>query len=819
MKASLNLMKQYSSEGQWGLKVEELVAKVGAQLGAVEEVIDVRGKYDGILIVEIVEAAAHPNADKLNIYQISDGKRKVQVLSNDRTLQVGDKVGWLAPGTTVPETWGTAEPFVLGSREMRGEISHGMFSSGKELGLNDEDSCVIKLDTDAPAGTLLADAYHMDDVIIDIENKMFTHRPDCFGQLGVAREIAGIQGLPFESPEWYAHDVSHIKYQVAEPVDLTVENEIPELVPRYMAVVLDNIQIKPSPLWLQSFLMRVGVRPISNVVDITNYMMILTGQPLHAFDYDKITDGKIVVRHPRKTEEITLLDGRTLAPHAKSMLICDAHKPIAIGGMMGGANSEIDAKTTRVVLECANFDMYNIRRSSMTHGIFTDAVTRFSKGQSTEQCPAVMAEAMRMLIDLAEGQVASKIVDNYKKPHTNAMIRIDSEFVNDRLGSEFSAAQIALNLRNVEFKVEEHGEELLVTAPFWRTDIEIPEDIVEEVGRLVGFDKMPYELPTRATTAAAIEPMQLLKGAIRKTLASAGANELQTYSFVPAKLLTNVGQLPEVAYSIRNAISPELEHYRLSLTPSLLDKVHSNIKSGYKQFALFELNKIHVKGDMGCDDLPREYQTIGFVWADQAKPVGAPYYRAKRYLDLLLGSLGVEYVIEPVTADAPWEIARQVSAPFERKRSGAVLVGPNRQPAGYIGEYNSKARKALKLPDNSAGFELDLERLLETQQTVNYKTLLKFPSTEQDVCVKLATDVSYTQVAAVVRDALSSDARLRVEVTPIDIYQRDDQPESKQITVRIKLQHHDRTMTTQQVNTLLDGVVEQLASSLNAERV
>lgn len=821
MKISLNLMKLFTdSDAQWRLPLDQLLAKIGSQLGAVEEVIDLRDKYKGIKVVEIREAAPHPNAEKLSIYQAFDGHEYVQVVSGDTSLSVGDKVAWLAPGQIVPSSFGGDEPFVLEVRSLRGQMSHGMFASGKELDLNDDHEGVLKLDTKKPAGTLLADAYDLADVIIDIENKMFTHRPDCFGDLGVAREIAGIQGLPFISPDWY---VATPELPRAEHprIKVTVENAIPDLVPRYMAVALE-VAVGPSPLWLQSNLRKLGIRPINNVVDITNYIMATTGQPLHAFDYDAVSGGKdhatIVVRKPKKGEALTLLDGKIITPHPDAMLICDQKNPIALGGMMGGKSTEVTPQTKRIILESATFDMYAIRRSSMQHGVFTDAVTRFSKGQSPAQTAPSFVRAVEQLKVFAGGKVTSNIVDDYPKKHHNTPVAVTASFINDRLGSTFVPDVIATTLRNVEFGVEEHGDELLVTPPFWRTDIEIPEDIVEEVGRLCGFDTLEHTLPRRTTTAAWVSRTEQLKSRVRHALAAVGANELQTYSFVPQALLEAAGQQKAHAFRVRNALSPELQHYRLSLTPNLLEKVHPNIKAGFDRFALFEINKVHIKGDEDCDGLPREYQTLALVYANKKQESGAPFYVAKAYLDFLLNNLGLSYEVIPAAQPPQWEIGRQVFAPFEPKRSGFVLVGG--EFAGFIGEYSAKTRRSLKLPAIAAGFEIDLDRLKKhAQPGSQYQRLLKFPSTDQDVSLKVLTEVSYATVYQSVVDALSADARLRVGVTPRAIYQATDDSAHKTVTFRIVLQHHDRTLTTEEVNDLIDQVAHSAKAKAGAERI
>lgn len=818
MKISVNLMKDYSDASQWQISVKDMAKKIGRQLGEVEGYIDFNGKYDGVIVAQIISAREHPGADKLGIYQIDAGQIQTQVVAGDKTLKVGDKVAWISPGSIVPVTWGTDSPFEIGARQMRGEDSNGMFGSGKELDINDNHERVQVLDTDAPAGMPFAEAYNLvGDAIIDIENKMFTHRPDCFGNLGVAREIAGIQNLPFTSPDWYSLDVE-MPQPEGEQLPLSVKNHIPKLVPRYMAVVLDDVKISPSPLSLQMTLRKLGIKPINNVVDITNFIMALTAQPLHAFDYDKLEGAKIEVRHPSYGESLPLLDGRTITPPEKSMLICDAHKPIALGGMMGGANSEIDIKTKRVVLECANFDMYTIRRTSMLAGVFTDAVTRYSKGQSILQCTPIMAQAIVLLQKFAGARVASPVIDDYAEPVQIQPINTSASFINERLGGSFEPDYIATLLRNVECDVEQHGDQLIITPPFWRTDLEIPEDIVEEIGRLNGFDNLPHSLPRRSTQAAPLSEIDDLKHQIRGLMAQAGANELQTYSFVPQRLLQQVGQDKKRAYAIRNAISPELEHYRLSILPSLLEKVHPNVKAGYKEFGLFEINKSHLKSDESSQDLPHENQTIAFVFASNNKLPGAAYYQAKYFLDYLLAELGLQYKLELAENTPTSEFGRQVFAPFEPKRSAHVKVGDN-EFAGCVGEFRATVSKNLKLPKICAGFEIDVEKILQHKRSKKYQSLLRFPETSQDICLKVKNDLEFSSLLQMVRQSLEGDERLRIDLAPVDIYQKSGDESHKQITVKVTLQHHDRTLTTAEVNDMLDNLVNDISVKTWIERV
>ncbi len=304
----------------------------------------------------------------------------------------------------------------------------------------------------------------------------------------------------------------------------------------------------------------------------------------------------IVIRKPNKDEKLKLLNGKEIEPRKEAIMIATDKQLIGVGGVMGGSDTEVDENTKNIILECASFDMYSIRRTSMEHGLFTDAVTRFTKGQSSLQCGVVLAKIVDEIHQYADGKVASKMIDDKRNVKPLDPVKVNAHFINQRLGVDLSAADIKKLLENVEFKVDANNDELTISAPFWRTDIEIPEDIVEEVGRLYGYDKLPLDLPKRDLTPAAKDPSLALKSQIRAKLSKSGANEVLTYSFVHGDLLDKVGQDKKNAFQVANALSPDLQYYRLSLAPSLLEKVHPNIKAGYDEFALFELGKAHIAG-------------------------------------------------------------------------------------------------------------------------------------------------------------------------------------------------------------------------------
>lgn len=832
MKVSLNWIKEFLDFDLPA--VDEIVQKIGAQLGAVEEVVDLGNKYQGVVVVKVVECAKLEGSHHLNVCRIDDGgitpdvKRGddglVQVVCGAPNVRAGVFVAWLTPGSTVPSSYGSA-PFVLETRELRGVMSNGMLASPKELAVGDSHEGLLILDGDnLRPGASFSESYGLGDTIIDIENKMFTHRPDCFGQLGVAREVAAIAGRQFKSPAWYLKPETPDRGNSDVIKQVSVTNEIPELCPRYMVAAVEGVKIESSPVWLQTYLSRVGIRPINNIVDLTNYIMLLTGQPLHAFDFDKVAkngNAQLVVRQPHADEEITLLDGKTIKPRQQAILIATPDKAIALGGVMGGNNSEIDAGTTRILIECANFDMYNIRRTSMEHGIFTDAVARFNKGQSSWQCPAVLYKALDMTLQLCrEARLVGEVVDDHQPQQENQLIKVSDVFVNERLGLSLTPAEMAQLLKNAEFEVTVSDDLLSVKAPFWRTDIELREDIVEEVGRLYGYDKLPRELPRRDIMPAAKDAMLELKAKVRASLSSAGANEVLTYSFVHGKLLDNVTQSRDQAFKLSNALSPDLQYYRLHALPSLLDKVHLNIKAGYGEFALFELNKGHnlMHANDAEGGVPTEIEFLDFVYAAKSVKAGAPFYQARQYLDALAKDFGLSLEYKIVDSDPQVPVAD----PYDYERSAYVSVSGG-DFLGMVGEFKPSVTRQLKLPPYSAGFTIGPWQLLASTQKIAspYAELPRYPKIDQDITLQVPTKLAYGELAEFALNFLthSKPPHTGLTLCPLDIYQADSEAEQKRLTFRVNLASFQKTLRQAELGDLLDQLTAAAHDKFGAERI
>ena len=822
---SLNWLKKFTDID---VSVDELVELIGARLVEIEKVIDLGAKYKEILVVKVVKADKMDNSDHLSLTKIDDGhiidnierdeSGLIQVVCGATNIKAGQLVAWLPLGSIVPETYSQPEPFVLGTRKLQGVTSNGMIASARELDLSDEHDGILELQADVAPGTLFTEAFELDDILLDIENKSLTHRPDCFGIVGFAREVAGIEGKTFKTPKWLMRNLSDFDDKQTNEVTLNVAIDDSKLSNRYLAVVMSDVSgNKQSPLQAQTYLSRVGVRPINAIVDVTNYLMMLTGQPLHAFDYDKLValnDGKadIHVRAGRIKENLALLDGRTIELTPDDIVIASGETAIGLAGAMGGVSTAIDENTKNIIIESATFNLYNLRATQMRHGIFSEAITRFTKGQPAELAAPVLSAAIHLMEEWSGAKCISQVAEAYPDQDNETMVELTVTLINDVLGSAFTDKDIIKTLQNVGFVAEQTGSGIIrVTAPYWRADIHIAEDIIEEVGRLNGFDNIKLALPRRDFTAVRTDDFDDFRSDIRKILVRAGASEVLTYSFIHGNVLQKTGQNVDNSYRITNSISPDLQYYRQTLTPSLLELIHPNIKQGYDNFGLFEINKTHQKLDgLTSENVPVEVDMVSLIVANKNMLSGAPYYRAKRIFSYLCQSLGIEIAYKTISKD----LNDSVSAPFEYRRSAQIMDKKTGSIIGIVGEYKKSVAKSFKLPECVSGFEIKTRALFEATRASGYSPLSRYPAAERDICFQVKETVLYSQIIDAINVALEN-IKLEVVISPVDIYQL-DKITTKNITIRIKMIAQDHTLTSDEVNDVVKLITASAISKTQA---
>lgn len=819
---SRNWLKKYTNID---IDANQLADLIGSRLVEVESAEALADKYSGIYVAKVVSVKKLEDSDHLSVVMIDDSGKCVDVERNDRGLvqvvcgapnvREGLTVVWLPPGTTVPETY-KKDPFVLSSRPIRGVVSNGMLASAKELDLFDDHSGILELDESLNAGSDLSSALELDDFLFDIENKSLTHRPDTFGVIGFAREVSAIQGNKFESPEWLRQ--LDINYETKDSTKLpSIFIDDPDLSAQYAAVVLTGADSsRKSPLLIQSYLARIGLRPISAPVDVTNYLMMASAQPMHTFDYDKLvalSGGKpeIHVRLGRPGEKLLLLDDKEIEVTNEDIVISAGDIAIGLAGGMGCKNTAIDENTKNILLEVATFNLYRMRSTQMRHGIFSEAITRFTKGQPSAIGLPVLHEAVRLLGEWSGAEPVSEVVVAKGNQDENKPVWLEIDDINKILGTNMTVEEAASILERTEFTVKAEGQKLEVLAPFWRTDINIVEDVVEEVGRIAGYDSITPTLPRRQVKAVSPTDFDVFVNKIKQLMARAGANEVYTYSFVNGDNLDKNKLDKSNSYKIVNAISPELQYYRQSLTPGLLGLVHPNTKAGFEEFALFELNKVHQKSfGLSDEGLPNEKTMLAMVVSEQNKKDSSEFYRAKQILNFMLDMLGIKADFESII-----ESAEQIyTKPYEQKRSAIIYVSG--AAVGVVGEYKNSVRQANKLTGSLAGFELDVNELFNAYRPEysNYEPPTKYPSTERDICFKVDKSQTYGAIEFAIKQSINS-KEVRIYIEPVDIYMSEGSS-TKNITIKLRLEPTGRTLTGEETNEIVNKISNQVCTMCHA---
>lgn len=838
---SVNWLKKYL---QSDVDIDELTDLIGARLVEIESVTNLAEKYQSPVIVKVVECVAHPDSDHLHVCQIDDGgvvndaprndDGYIQVVCGAPNVRKGLMVAWLPPGSIVPESYGTSDEFSLSSRKLRGVMSHGMLASPRELDLWNEHEGIMEISGDiAKPGMKLCDYLQLDDYLLEVENKSLTHRPDCFGVIGFAREVAAIMGGSARIPDWFNNldgDITSDEVSVVPSVKIVDSS----LCSRYECIVLDNVDSSRNlPDDLRSLIGRVGVNSISAPVDITNYLMLESGQPLHAFDLDKVMEvsptgaADIVVRAAAKGETLELLDGRTINLDPADIVVAVGDQsnsvPIALAGAMGGMATEITRGTKRVLLESATFDLYHLRGTQFRHGVFSEAITRFTKGQPSPLTRPVLLQAVQMLKDYAGAKVISDIAEDYPLKPVKTEFEIPVARFTDVLGcyddsgkvSAYSSDMIVETLTNLQYSdVSVKNESVKAVAPWWRTDQHIAEDVIEDIGRVTGFDNIAPDSPLRRYVAAPYNQLYERQMWLRDRLCKAGGNEVMSYSFIHGDLLDSVHDDKSQAYRIVNAISPDLQYYRRDILPSLIERARDNLRAGYDNFMLFELGKVHRRGLMDDTEpnLPAELSEVAGIVVDKAKHADSAFYVVKKIVNYVL-NLGDE--LKYIRLDKYSGQLDSSTNVYEPLRSAVLLV--NDRYVGVVGELRSDVRQRFKLPEFVAGFSLMLGGLLPyIDRDIEYTPVSRYQGTSRDITYQVSNEVDYADVYNFTRRVLVDKLpdHIVAEVSPRDIYATSDG--KRNITLHIDFHDLTKTIDAKLVGKVMDRLAKQSSNELNA---
>jgi phenylalanyl-tRNA synthetase beta chain len=794
------------------LPAKELAHRLTMSGTEVDAILTTGGEWDLISVGQVVAVERHPNADRLTLTTVNlGGGERMTVVCGAPNVAVGQKVAFARTGARLIDGH-TGEPSVLRAARIRGVESAGMVCSEKELGLSDYHEGILALPEDAPVGTPLAE--YLGDTILDLD--ITPNRPDCLSVLGVAREVAALTstwggsssgggGSVREPPHTYPEEGPPIQERVS------VEIADPDLCYRYVATLIDRVKVGPSPTWMQERIVAAGMRPINNIVDITNYVMMEVGQPLHAFDFDHIGGGKIIVRRPRPGEPLTTLDGVQRRLEPEMLAIADATQPIALAGVMGGAESEVSDATTSVLLEAANFNNISIRRTSNALKMKSEASSRFDKGLSPELAAFAAQRATRLIVELAGGRAAHGIVDVYpgKAPETHIEVRRSR--IQQVLGIDPPTSRVRSVLTSLGFGCHwQPPDTYQVRAPYWRTDVRIPDDVVEEVGRIIGYDEIPVGLVRGAIPPAPPQALRELREQVRDALAAAGMQEVITYSLTTLEAIQRVVSPETLAASpplhVANPMSSEHEWLRPSLRASLLRTLAANQRQREGPLALYEVARVYLSQGQ---ELPREPEhAAGVVSGRRLDRWGhvteeeLDFFDAKGYLEYLFARLGVTPAFE--------EGEEYALVPG---RTARIMLGE--RAVGVLGQVDPRVAAGFDIDGDVFLFELVLDEVLAVlsgREAHRYEPVPRYPPVVQDLAVVVDEAVTAVQVQSLIQAAaLVRRAQL------FDVYTGEPVSAGKKsLAFSVTYQSPDHTLTDEEVARAHRGIVERLKRQLGA---
>jgi phenylalanyl-tRNA synthetase beta chain len=800
MIVSLSWLEDYVSIQMDVSSLSDALTMVGLEVEAVHD----RYEYlNGVLVGEVLTVSPHPKADKLTICKVNTGDHELDVVCGAPNVKKGMLAPLALPGTIFPNGK-TLENSVI-----RGIKSEGMLCSENELALGNNTEGLMELPGNVQPGTPLARALSLSDHVMEIG--LTPNRPDCLSILGIAREIAAIENTTLKYPEFSINDTSN---DIFHATSVTID--APEHCPRYSARLVENITVGPSPFWMQDRLRSVGLRPINAIVDITNFVMMETGQPLHAFDFDRLTQNRIVVRTASDKEIFTTLDGKKRDLTSEILMICDGEKPVAIGGVMGGENSEIQNNTTRVLIESACFDPVSIRKTSKFLGLSTDASHRFERGVDPDGTVKALNRAASLISEISGGQIVPGLIDENPVRYKTKSIELDTVSANRVLGLSLQTSHMQALLESVGFQVQSiDTRQLLVTPPSFRVDVTRPQDLMEEIARIYGYDKIPTTFPLIPAQRREPSIQWDFRGRVKDLMRSLGFNEVINYSFMDEKACDSLGldanDNRRKLLPILNPLTEDMAVMRTCLIPGLLKSMHLNLSQQMKTLKIFEVGNTFIS--RGRDSLPVENEYLAALWTGSRndysfhmKDTECDFYDIKGAAEALLRSLEIQDVI---FTKLPAECCLYTKAGHS---AHITFQGKN---IGLLGEVGPNVISAFDLKQKAYIFELDLTMLSSlTPKTKQYQPVPRFPATYRDVTIIIDKDIESREVVEMVRD---TDDILIESVLLQDLYEGDPIPKGrKSITLRIIYRSSEKTLEDNDVTPVTEKIAGILLDKLNA---
>ncbi|MCU0820944.1 MAG: phenylalanine--tRNA ligase subunit beta [Spirochaetes bacterium] len=793
MRLSLNILSEIVDIS--GISPEDIAHRLTMSTAEIDGIEYMNGHLNSVITAKVENVLRHPNADKLTLVDLSAGDKKYRVVCGAPNHKTGDIVALATPGTKL------SEEFTVQKARIRGESSDGMLCSEKELGISDDHSGIMILPSGTQTGVPLSKIMpQRTDVVLDIDNKALTHRPDLWSHVGFSREVAALFNRKSKNPVNFEIGKT---FKNADKLSVIIEN--PEASSRYCGLIVKNISVAESPDWLKAKVISIGMRPINNIVDITNYVMAELGEPMHAFDRKKLTGNDIIVKMAKDGGEIKTLDGNIRKLTADDIVIADSGGSIALAGVMGGADSEIDADTTEIVLEAANFNSVNIRKTAARHGLRTEAAVRFEKSLDPELCGAAIIrcyDLIKQIIPAAEA--ASAIIDNYPVKRPKITIKTDTDFIRRRIGNAVPDDKILSILKGLEFKVTVRDKNLEIEVPTYRAtgDIDIPEDIVEEVGRIYGYDSIT-PLPALVPCATPrLNEKRLFERRIKDILSrDHHLTEVSNYSFVNETVLNRLKINENRELRLRNPLSSEQDRLRRSLIPNLVMNIELNQRY-HDAFRIFEFGRVYLKEDRKSKELAAENNYVtGAVYQRKAK---APlFYDAKNVATDLLEQLRIKNV--------KYAAASEGMPPYAHPGKSLEIIVDNKK-AGLIFELHPKTIEDFELKGTAALFDINADILFASAKTViSFSELQKFPDVPFEISVLSGRQVYSAGILSII-EKTNSDHIKSTEV--ISIYEGKPVPEDmKSVSIRIIFAAKDKTLSPQDIDGLQKKVIDSLAKA------
>ncbi|HEY3931951.1 MAG TPA: phenylalanine--tRNA ligase subunit beta [Verrucomicrobiae bacterium] len=811
MKVTLNWLKQYVDFNWSPEELTERLTMLGLEVEGVQKI---SGAFDGIVVAQVVTRDKHPNADKLSLCRVNDGTGERQIVCGAQNFKAGDKVPLILPGASLPPKPGEKEPFTIKVGKIRGVESHGMLCSHEELGiepetigLKKEDGLLI-LREDAKVGQPFGEYLGRSgsDVAYDLE--VTPNRPDLNSVIGIAREIAAVTGNELKIPT-----IQFLNTE-SEPIHglLDVRNEEPELCPRYTARIVRKVKVGPSPDWLKSTLEKVGIRSINNVVDITNYVMLESGQPLHAFDYHllKSSDAnppKIVVRRASEGEKFTTLDGKERALTNQMLLIADETKALALAGVMGGKNSEINADTTDVLIESAYFKPQNIRATSKKLELRTDSSYRFERGGDVHICDWASRRTAQLICDFAGGQVLGHAIDNFPQQPPAKPITLHFAKTKDLLGIGISHSEQVSFLTKLGLTVTEQTPGICTfKIPSWRVDLKREVDLIEEIGRLYGIEKIPATPPRGALGANAFDSVYDQIAEARRILTALGLNEAQGQT-----LIANVEcrMTNEELVALANPLSSDMDVLRPSLLPGLIHSLRHNVSRKNHDVALFEIGRVFTNANGQSKEEHRVAiaitgQRAQNFWSGGERDAKFDVYDLEGLLEEFLEQFGMRGIT----------FARRDESNALFLESATISLGGKLQ-LGEFGQFLPTLAKKYGLRDAVFLAELNLDQLLARRNPAkSFKSLPQFPSIRRDVAMLVPETTTHESVLQTVKQTKPANLE---NVELFDVFRGKNVPEGqKSLAYAFTYRSAEKTLTDEEVNSAHAKVVEALKAQLKA---